>query len=112
MWEQLPEGIEIVTKQSPRRDHDNISPYISRKVQRCPQYVRVSRGFRGVVERPNAVKRIFTQAEKEEIARLLYERGRTYLAVAQIYEVDKNSLVRMLQKAGLFRPQRGKKAMG
>ena len=48
MWEQLPEGIEIVTKQSPRRDHDNISPYISRKVQRCPQYVRVSGDLEGL----------------------------------------------------------------
>lgn len=111
MWEKLPEGIEVATKQGSRYDHEYDRPYVSRKVKRCPQYTRTSRGATGIIERPNRTKKIFTQAEKEEMARQIYEKGATYAMVSVTFGMDKNTLIRILKQEGLYRKQRqGRKA--
>jgi len=68
---------------------------------------------RGIIQRPNAVKKTFDREQMEEMARLLYEDSATYAEVAFRYGIDKNSLVRLLEKEKLFRRKgQGKRVYG
>jgi hypothetical protein len=72
-------------------------------VTKCSLFERTARA---VILRPSAQRHNFTQEQKQEMARLLYGEGRTYTAVAELYNLPKNTLADILKRAGLFQAQR------